>query len=242
MEHQRLGCFNLYFLNNTEGEINGFIRASKDEQELVLYLHKLINFFRSSVSEEIINEKNFVISVIPFMRGYAQITNKTELKDRLTKLMHGYESEEDNITEIYNELFETEIIKQQNITSALEISNMNVSNLEILNVEKFPLLNKTLVHTFTYLFLRLNVEKELVNKFQINTKKNYMLNQIIIKSFDNSTQENIEKRMFLLSRKTLLNEFNHFEVDMNIFQPAIDITNTALKKEKEDIIEFLDNI
>ncbi|NOR44426.1 MAG: hypothetical protein GQ534_02480 [Candidatus Delongbacteria bacterium] len=69
-----------------------------------------------------------------------------------------------------------------------------------------------------------------------------MLNKIINKSFDNSTQENIERRMFLLSRKTLLNEFNHFEVNMNIFQPAIDITNSVLKKEKEDIMEFLNNI
>lgn len=38
-------------------------------------------------------------------------------------------------------------------------------------------------------------------------------------------------RVFFTSRKTLLNEFNHFEGNMNIFQPAIDITETALQRE-----------
>lgn len=42
-------------------------------------------------------------------------------------------------------------------------------------------------------------------------------------------------RVFFTSRKTLLNEFNHFEGNMNIFQPAIDITETALQKEVTDI-------
>ena len=41
--------------------------------------------------------------------------------------------------------------------------------------------------------------------------------------------------MFFTSRKTLLNEFNHFEGNMNIFQPAIDITEAALQKEVADI-------
>jgi hypothetical protein len=40
----------------------------------------------------------------------------------------------------------------------------------------------------------------------------------------------------------LLNEFNHFEGNMNIFQPAIDISDKALKKESEDIIQFLSQL
>lgn len=48
--------------------------------------------------------------------------------------------------------------------------------------------------------------------------------------------------MFFTSRKTLLNEFNHFEGNMNIFQPAIDITNEALKKERESIISYLEEL
>ena len=40
---------------------------------------------------------------------------------------------------------------------------------------------------------------------------------------------------FFTSRKTLLNEFNHFAGNMNIFQPAIDITEAAIQKEVADI-------
>ena len=38
-------------------------------------------------------------------------------------------------------------------------------------------------------------------------------------------------RVYFTSRKTLLNEFNHFEGNMNIFQPAIDIKRSALQRE-----------
>ena len=62
-----------------------------------------------------------------------------------------------------------------------------------------------------------------------------MLNQIINKTFptDKKDSENTKNRIFFLSKKTLLNEFNHFEMDMNIFQPAIDITDKALESEKK---------
>jgi hypothetical protein len=66
-----------------------------------------------------------------------------------------------------------------------------------------------------------------------------MLHQIINKAFSGNDFETMKKRVFLFSRKTLLNEFNHFEVDMSIFQPAIDITDSALMKEKNEIINFL---
>ena len=46
-------------------------------------------------------------------------------------------------------------------------------------------------------------------------------------------------RVFFTSRKTLLNEFNHFEGNMNIFQPAIDINLMALRKEIDDIEAML---
>lgn len=69
-----------------------------------------------------------------------------------------------------------------------------------------------------------------------------MLTDIIQKAFKpvaGATQEQKDKarnnRVFFTSRKTLLNEFNHFEGNMNIFQPAIDITETMLQKEVDDI-------
>ena len=45
-----------------------------------------------------------------------------------------------------------------------------------------------------------------------------------------------------MSKKTLLNEFNHFEGNLSIFQPALDITNTVLKQEKEDIEKLLEEL
>ena len=66
------------------------------------------------------------------------------------------------------------------------------------------------------------------------------LNQIIQRAFrcketDPDYEQKRKFRVFFTSRKTLLNEFNHFEGNMNIFQPAIDITQAALQKEITDI-------
>ena len=38
----------------------------------------------------------------------------------------------------------------------------------------------------------------------------------------------------------VINEFNHFEGNLSIFQPAIDITDHALGKEKTDLLSFID--
>ena len=120
----------------------------------------------------------------------------------------------------------------------------DIDNLNIIKKDKFPLLAKTLIHSFTYLYLRMTVEKKLVDKYGIDTTNNYMLNQIINRAFptNNEDLENTKNRIFFLSKKTLLNEFNHFEMDMNIFQPAIDITNKALENEKEEILKKLDSL
>ena len=239
LEHQKNNCFNLYLLNNTEGEENGFIAINKDEQSIMLYIYKLLNLFRSEIVNHIIDERNYVISTIPFMRGYCQIIDDKKSRDMLTKVMHGYEKDKINITEIYNNIFKTGIIKKSHIISACDILAMDVNQIEILDKEAFPLLNKTLRHTITYLFLRLSVEEKLVKKFSINTNQNETLSKIINKAYQGTDLESITKRIFLLSRKTLLNEFNHFEVDMNIFQPAIDISDSILKREKDDILQFL---
>lgn len=86
----------------------------------------------------------------------------------------------------------------------------------------------------------MKVEHELVDIFNIQNaqRDNMLLTDIIQKAFRpllELTQQQKEKmrnnRVFFTSRKTLLNEFNHFEGNMNIFQPAIDITETALQRE-----------
>ena len=52
----------------------------------------------------------------------------------------------------------------------------------------------------------------------------------------------MKNRVFLTTKKTLLNEFNHFEGNMSIFQPAIDITDNMLEKEKNDILDFVSKL
>ena len=123
-----------------------------------------------------------------------------------------------------------------------DILSFNIDTTEILDNE-LPLLNKTLRHSYTYLSLRLLVEKTLVDKFNINTERHSQLGDIIVASFPNEKDINeIKKRVFLTSKKTLINEFNHFEGNLSIFQPAIDITDSALGHEKADIINFVNSI
>ena len=71
---------------------------------------------------------------------------------------------------------------------------------------------------------------------------NMTVQQIIMKAFTPSNGGTIEDKIFFTSRKTLLNEFNHFEGNMNIFQPAIDITDIALNEEKESILDYLEKL
>lgn len=118
------------------------------------------------------------------------------------------------------------------------------SNLDIIDENEYPLLADTLKQTLIYYHIRMKVEHELVDIFNIHCTSNeiLMLTNIIQNAFrvpTNATQEQINEarqyRVFFTSRKTLLNEFNHFEGNMNIFQPAIDINETVLQKEVTDI-------
>lgn len=52
----------------------------------------------------------------------------------------------------------------------------------------------------------------------------------------------LEKELGSLQKKTLINGFNHFEGNLSISQPAIDITEKALGFERTDIITFVNNI
>ena len=71
---------------------------------------------------------------------------------------------------------------------------------------------------------------------------NRQLGEIISKAFSENEIETIRKRVRLTSKKTLINEFNHFEGNLSIFQPAIDISDKTLKSEKEDILKFIEEI
>lgn len=245
LEVQQNGCFNLYLFNNTEGGKNGFIRVNKVEKEILINLYKLVKLFQNcdnTFIECIRNERQFLMAMIPFMRGYAHISNDVEhIYENLSGVMHGYETSSVNASEIYKKLFGY-IFTEDNVISVNDILNLNCSEIDIIDSEQYPLLAETLKQTLIYYYLRMKVEKELVDVFQIEINPNHplMLNQLIRKSFshlpqDADAEQKRAYQVFFTSRKTLLNEFNHFEGNMNIFQPAIDIEATALQREIDSI-------
>ena len=242
LQAQYKDCFNLFFLNNTSGETNGIIPLTKEEQNMLINLKELLDTFRHKIYTDIEHPELFLISMIPFMRGYANIIDKKETVEALTQLMHGYMTKTVDIADVFYTLFGSEgsgILPPTYSTSVDDILSKTVDGVSIVNPAKYPLLDKTLRHSFTYLFLRLLVEKTLVNKYGINTSKYDQLGAIIHQAFPGKDPTSIRNRVRLTSKKTLINEFNHFEGNLSIFQPAIDITEQSLGKEKTEILEFV---
>jgi ABC-type lipoprotein export system ATPase subunit len=246
LQAQYKSSFNLYLLNNVHGEENGFIKIANNELDLLISLEKLLTNFREKIFNDIKDEKRFLLSMISFMRGYANIIGKKDIYEKLMNVMHGYKKEKVNIAKVYIELFgkcennKIDINNSEYNISVKDILNEKTNFVEIVDEKKYPLLNRTLNHLFVYLYLRLLVEKVLVEKFNIDVKdKPLQLGQIIDKAF---SKDRIKERIRLTSKKTLLNEFNHFEGNLSIFQPALDITTNALNKEKEDILSFVEKL
>lgn len=245
LDGQYRKCFKLYLLNNTDGEMNGFIPLKNNEQEMLISLEKLLEAFRDIVPRHVKNAELFLISMIPFMRGYANIINNRNLFDKLTQVMHGYKTEKIDIASAYTTLFgnHNEYLLDSYEVCVADILGKTVDGIEIIDSEKFPLLNRTLQHSFVYLFLRLLVEKRLVERFDLDTTQNLQLGQIISLAYPKEDDvAQIRNRIRLTSKKTLINEFNHFEGNLSIFQPAIDITDQALGKERTDLITFVNNL
>ncbi len=238
---QLSNCFNLYILNNVENGRNGFIPVNAQEKAMLINLHELVKFFQNKCKQlapAIRNRRQFLMAMIPFMRGYAHVS--LDLDDdygTLSDIMHGYGSGKVDVVPIYKKLFGYDFGGTEKI-SVDDILNIDCTALDILDGTKFPLLSDTLKQTLIYYHLRMKVEKVLVDAFRIDAHDMDTLNQIIQRAFrrelDND-ERNRNLRVFFTSRKTLLNEFNHFEGNMNIFQPAIDITQAALQKEIGDI-------
>ena len=247
LDVQLNNCFNLYILNNVHDGENGFISVSEREKKLLINLHHLVALFQNKDNQligTIHNKKQFLMSMIPFIRGYAHICLDSEdYYGKLSDIMHGYGTQSLDIVPIYNKLF-GDVFEGTEIIGVTDILELDCNSLDILDKELFPLLADTLEQTLIYYHLRMKVEKELVDIFGLHPDDMTMLNQIIQKAFRcRETDPNYEKmrefRVFFTSRKTLLNEFNHFEGNMNIFQPAIDITKSALQKEIREIEEKL---
>lgn len=243
LDVQLNNCFNLYILNNVHEGENGFIPVSEREKRLLINLHCLIALFqndKNELIESIHNRRQFLMSMIPFIRGYAHIClDRDVYYGQLSGIMHGYGAASLDIIPIYNKLFGN-VFSGTEIIGVTDILEIDYNNLDILDKVRFPLLADTLEQTLVYYHIRMKVENELVDIFNLQPDDMTMLNQIIQKAFKcQETDPNYERmreyRVFFTSRKTLLNEFNHFEGNMNIFQPAIDITKSALQKEIAEI-------
>jgi ABC-type lipoprotein export system ATPase subunit len=237
-------CYNLYLLSNIAGGENGFIPVNKEERKLLTDLSELVHVFRTVIFPYIVDEKRYLLSMVPFIRGYASITQKKKWFGKLTCLMHGSMTETVDIVLAYRRVF--------NISKSLPFASMAISVPEILSsplvddqpildCAQYPLLDKTLRHSLTYLYLRLLVEKKLI-EIAPNSSIFDQLGTLIDKAFPRSNSQFTNQRVFLTSKKTLINEFNHFEGNLSIFQPAIDISDQALKKEKQDILGFVDGL
>lgn len=136
---------------------------------MLINLQELLNTFRHTIFSSIKSPEMYLISMIPFMRGYATVIDDTESNKKLTELMHGYKTNSVDIAGIYFKLFGNE---GKNVLPTSFVINLNdflsrtVDGVTIVDTNEYPLLDKTLRHSFTYLFLRLLVEKTLTVKFK----------------------------------------------------------------------------
>lgn len=247
MEAQFPKSFNLYLFNNSNDGLNGFIMLSPKERDMVINIEKLLIGLRDNILDYVVDQELFLMSMIPFCRGYAMIQNDSDSKEALTNVMHGYKSESVDIASIYRSLFkisdDDNRLPRQLEISVESILEQNVDTVDIVARDEYPLLNKTLKHTFTYLFLRLYVEKTLVEKYDLSLNGKETLGLIIDKALPRNTSATIKSlRVRLNSKKVLVNEFNHFEGNMSIFQPAIDISDEVLSKEKASILAIMEEI
>ena len=242
LEAQLNDCFNLYIFGNSEGGKNGFIPVKREEKKILISLYELIKLLQNKdgVLSSIVTDKRlFLMAMIPFMRGYAHIINDTEDNyTRLSVLMHGYEQTTVDVGEVYRILFGFDF-GEVNI-SVEDVLNQDCSSLNIIKSDEYPLLADALNQTLIFYHVRMKVEHELVDIFNLKVTPGriLLLTDIIRQAFmppADATQEEKDElrnnRVFFTSRKTLLNEFNHFEGNMNIFQPAIDIEPLSLQRE-----------
>lgn len=248
MHHQYKNCFNLYLLNNEKDGDNGFIQINKKEQssetlqdmDFMLEIKNVISFLKSQeINTDLKDKEQFLLSLIPFMRSYSNLLLSDDLYKKLCKLMHGYENDKVDINEIFKKLFDVDLLQSQYEINVEDILQIDIKD-EIINKTKYPILNRTLYHNLNYLKLRLLVEHTLYNTDtnKMDWTKYPTLHNIIEKYLKN----NIDLKNKLLSKKTLLNEFNHFEYDMCLFMPSLDISDNKLKEERDNIISICNDI
>lgn len=241
---QNGACFQMYIFNNGDDKENGFIEVGDNEVELMVDLSKMTDFFRKYARHEVKLLREFLIATVPFMRSFAKIIGNDDVYEETMNLMHGSRENASSVdvAKCYGALFgdkESNIFKTHEVVTTDDIIDIQLAgSTEIINVKKYPLLNKALINAIEYLKIRLLVERKLVEQFCISRRAE-TTNKIILAAYPRNGGINSTKnRIILMAKKTLLNEFNHYEGNLSIFQPAIDISDQTLKKEKNEIEDF----
>ena len=263
------GCFSLYILNNTDGGMNGFIPVLNEEKNLLLYIPSLLEMLRTTLCPDDINdERLFLISMVPFIRGIAKMYGYEKSWDRLSQIMHGSFNRRVNVSSAYRKMilrtYKSEMYPDKPKSIGYIPSRdfqLTADKLmeyvkqwyddgcrDILNPSKYSLLNHALKHTISYLYLRMHSEKVLCSRFGVDGSK-MQFGEICRKAmkeasamYPSAVKEIEEWKAGLLSKKSLVNEFNHYEGSLNIFQPAIDISDETLANEFKSIEEILKDI
>lgn len=241
--------YRMYIFNNSSGCENGFIELSDSESSLICNIEAFVQLLKDPNSLQVQDQSIYLISLIPFMRGYSGLVSY-DIKEKLSQVMHGYKTEYVDIGKIYYDLFlkddktnerDSYRIDSQGIIDKFKelLYDGSLNSLQIIRNDEYRLLNRTLVHSFSYLALRLIIEEVLCRKYSVEGRY-LQLGKIISCAYNGKSLDAVRERVFLTSKKTLINDFNHFEGNMNIFQPAIDINDDLLKREIDSILKFID--
>lgn len=255
---QMRGAYYLYIFSKMNGAMHGFIHVNELETSMITDLSVITKFFRDKLEmSDISDEIMFLISMIPFIRGMANITGNINVYNDLSKVMHGSQSEFADISDCYKQIFNgcgyspSMSCKLNSKEIISRCSNWNW-NQEILCSPKLRLLDHTLRHTMGYLYLRIKTEEVICRKFNIHATSPDVKNKWLLfgkllsmmidagKKKYPAEEKNLNTwKIQMMAMKTLVNEFNHFEGNLSIFQPAIDISDETLERERRSIEEIL---
>lgn len=252
------GAYELYILSKTSEGNQGFIHVDESEAKMITDLSETTKFFREELKNDLINDGSevyFLISMIPFIRGMASITGDNDVYNALSKVMHGTQKEFVDVSACYKKVFNcsdsSPLIKGCKLNSEKIISLCSDRDWieHILRPDKYKLLDRTLRHTMAYLYLRIWAEEVICRKFDIKPDQDnkYMLFGKILsrmaeegeKKYPEDGKEIKKMKIQMMAMKTLVNEFNHFEGNLSIFQPAIDISDEILYQERTSIEKIL---
>jgi len=144
LDVQMDNCFSLYLLKNDDEDICGFMEVRDKEKPLIPFMRAVVKIIKPDNHEEHIN--------------------------KLTTLMHGYNTEKVNITEVYNFVF-CKKVEEQFIISAQDIAEVINNNVEFMNKNEYPILVNTLKHVLNVSLFKAQCRKSIMRKNPKQTER-----------------------------------------------------------------------